>query len=91
MERLWLNQNKNNTIFDTKATDTIDVSSGWIDEKHFNWLIELLASNRIYNYTDDNQPFLIVKSVNYKKSSNDDLFTVDVSFSETLQVNNVSI
>ena len=80
-----------NTIFDTKATDTIDVSSGWIDEKHFNWLIELLASNRIYNYTDDNQPFLIVKSVNYKKSSNDDLFTVDVSFSETLQVNNVSI
>jgi hypothetical protein len=80
-----------NTIFDTKATDTIDVNSGWIDEKHFDWLIELLASNRIYNYTDDNQPFLIVKSVNYKKSSNDDLFTVDVSFSETLQVNNVSI
>jgi hypothetical protein len=79
------------TVYDTKVTKKIACNSGWIDEEHFDWLIELLGSNRIYNYTDTVQPFLIVKSVNYQKSSNDDLFNIDVVFEETLHENNISV
>jgi len=80
-----------NTTYDTKVIKRHECNSGWIDEEHFDWLIELLASNRIYNYTTDTQPFITVESVNYKKSSNDDLYNIDVVFVETLQENNITI
>ena len=34
-----------NTVYDTKVTKTIACNSGWVDEAHFNWLIELLSSH----------------------------------------------
>lgn len=80
-----------NTVYGTKVLKTITCNTGWINEEAFDWLIELLSSNRIYNYTDTDQPFLITKSVDYKKSSNDDLFQIDVIFNETLEQNNISI
>ncbi len=80
-----------NTVYDTKVTKKVAANSGWIDEAHFDWLMELLTSNRIYNYTEDYQPFLTVESVNYKKSSNDDLYNIDVNFIETINQNGISV
>jgi hypothetical protein len=80
-----------NSVYGTAVLRRHECNTGWIDEEHFDWLIELLSSNKIYNYTDDAQPFLIVESVNYKKSSNDDLYQIDVVFQETLQENNVKV
>jgi len=82
---------QSNKVYDTKVTRKIAANSGWIDEEHFNWLIQLLSSNVIYSYTEDEQPFLLVDSVNYQKSSNDDLYNIDVTFIETLHINNISV
>lgn len=80
-----------NSVYNTRVTKKIACNTGWIDMQTFDWLIDLLASNRIYNYTDSNQPYLIVDSVNYQASSNDDLYNIDVVFQETLHLNNISI
>jgi hypothetical protein len=80
-----------NSVYGTAVLRRHECNTGWIDEAHFNWLIELLSSNKIYNYTDAAQPFLIKESVNYKKSSNDDLYQIDVVFVETLAENNVKV
>lgn len=80
-----------NTVYNTKVINIIAANTGWIDEDHFDWLIELLESNRCYNYTETDQSFLIVKTVNYTKSSNDDLYQIDVTFEETLWQNNISV
>jgi hypothetical protein len=80
-----------NITYDTKVTKTISCNTGWIDLAHFDWLMELLSSNKIYNYTDSSQPFITVESVTYSKSSNDDLYNFDVTFVETLNQNTVSI
>lgn len=79
-----------NTVYATKVLKKHACNTGWIDEAHFNWLIELMASNRIYNYTDEAQPFITIDSVGYSKSSNDDLYSIDVVFTETLIENNIS-
>lgn len=79
------------TVYNTKVTKSIAANTGWIDEAHFDWLQDLLKSNKVYCYTEITQPFLIVKSVNYRKSTNDDLFNIDVTFEETLEENNISI
>ena len=80
-----------NTVYNTKVTKTIAANTGWIDLEHFNWLLELLESNRCYNYTQTDQSFLVVKSVGYSESSNDDLYQIDVTFVETLYQNNISV
>lgn len=80
-----------NKVYGTKVTRKIAANSGWLDEEHFNWLINLLGSNVIYCYTEEEQPFLLVDSVNYQKSSNDDLYNIDVTFIETLHINNISV
>ena len=82
---------KNNAMFDTKVTKTFSVNTGWINETHFNWLIELLSSNNIYSYTEENQNYLTVTSVNYTKSSLDDLFDITVSFRLTLYENSITV
>ena len=80
-----------NGTYKTAVTRKHTVNSGWIDEDHFDWLMELLTSNRIYNYTRTDQPYLLVDNVDYKKSSNDDLYSITVTFKESLQENDVTI
>ena len=79
------------TVYNTKVVKTIAANTGWIDEEHFDWLQELIESNRCYNYTETDESFLIIKSVDYKKSSNDDLYQIDVDFEETLYQNQISV
>lgn len=79
------------SVYNTKIVKTIAANTGWIDEDHFDWLMELLSSNRCYNYTETDQSFLIVESAAYEKSSNDDLYQIDVQFKETLYQNNISV
>ena len=79
------------TVYNTKVTKTIAANTGWIDEDHFDWLMELIESNRCYNYTETDQSFLVVESVDYSKSSNDDLYQIDVQFIETLYQNQISV
>jgi transposase len=78
-------------VYNTKVVKTIEANTGWIDEDHFDWLMELLETNRCYNYTENDQNFVVVKQVNYRKSSNDDLFNIDVVFEDTLYQNSISV
>ena len=79
------------TVYDTKVTKTIAANSGWINLETFNWLIELIESNRCYNYTETDQSFLVAGTPTYTKSTNDDLYQIDVTFTETLYQNSVSV
>jgi hypothetical protein len=79
------------TVYNTKVVKTIQANTGWIDEETFDWLMELINSNRCYNYTETDQSFLIASNPVYKKSSNDDLYKIDVTFTETIFQNNISV
>jgi len=70
---------------------TYTVNTGWIDREHFDWLIEMLSSTRIYCYTLNHQPYLLVTTVDYKGSSNDDMFSITITFTETTSENNVKL
>lgn len=80
-----------NSVYNTKVTKKIMANSGWIDLEHFNFLMTLISSNRVYCYSDENQPYLIVQNVSYSRSSNDDLYNIDITFLETLHQNNISV
>jgi hypothetical protein len=82
---------KNEAMFDTQVTKTITVNSGWIDQDHFDWLIELMQSNNIYSYTEDNQNYLNVTGFTYTKSSLDDLYELEITFKLTIFENSVSV
>ena len=80
-----------NSTYNTKETKTITVNTGWLNSAHYLWLQELLASNKIYSYTEPTQPYLNVTAFTYKKSSLEDLFDAEISFSYTLNESNISI
>lgn len=82
---------KSTATFNTRVTNKIIVNSGWIDEDHFDWLKELMESNDIYSYTTDNQNYLNLDSFKYKKSSLDDLYEVECTFTQTIYENNIEI
>jgi len=82
---------KSSAMFDTQVTKTVTVNSGWIDETHFDWLIELMNTNDIYSYTEVNQNYLKVSKYKYKKSSLDDLFELEITFQQTIIENNVTV
>lgn len=82
---------KSTAMYDTKVTKTITVNTGWIDSDHFDWLIELLSSNDIYSYTEEDQNYLILESYDYVKSSLEDLFDIEIQFRQTLYENNISV
>ena len=84
-------QFKNLSTYDTKVVNQVIVNSGWIDEEHFNWLIELLQSNNIYSYSEPNQNYLNVSGYTYKKSSLDDLFEIEVTYNHTIFNNGISV
>ena len=82
---------KNKSVYDNKVTKLVTVNSGWIDEIHFDWLIELLNSKNIYSYTEQFVNYLIIKDQNYIKNSNDNLFNVTITFEQTIHLPSVSI
>lgn len=86
-----LQGSKYNSTYNTLVTKTIVANSGWIDEDHYNWLIELLKSNNIYSYTTEDQNYLTVNNFTYTKSSLDDLYQVEVSFTQTIHENNITV
>lgn len=80
-----------NSVYNTQYTRRVTVNSGTIDEATYIWLQELLQSNKIYCYTNDHQNFLIVTGYVSNKSTNNAEFTMQVSFSETIFENSVSV
>lgn len=82
---------KSNATYDTKITKNIVVNSGWIDQDHFDWLIELLSSNNIYSYSEPNQNYLNLVDFSYIKSSLDDLFEIEITFTHTIFENNITV
>ena len=82
---------KSSAQFNTKVTNKIIVNSGWIDETHFDWLKELMESNDIYSYTTTNQNYLNLDAFKYIKSSLDDLFEVECTFTQTIYENSIDV
>ena len=80
-----------NSTYNTLETKTITMNSGWLNSQHYLWLQELLASNKIYSYTESDQPYLNITAYTYKKSSLEDLFDMEITFSYTLNESNISI
>ena len=79
------------STYNTLETKTVTVNSGWLNTAHYLWLQELLASNSIYCYTEPDQPYLNITSYTYKKSSLEDLFDLEITFSYTLAETNINI
>jgi hypothetical protein len=82
---------ESNSVFNTQYTPRYTVNSGVIDASTYEWLQELLQTNRIYGYTLEHQNFLIVDSYQSSQSSNTQEFSIQVTFRESLYENNVSV
>jgi len=80
-----------NSVYNTQYTRRVTVNSGTVDEATYVWIQELLQSNKIYCYTNDHQNFLIVNGYVSQKSTNNAEFTIQVSFTETIFKNNISV
>lgn len=79
-----------NSVYDTKYTKLITVNSGTIDEDTYYYLMGLLQSNKIYNYSNPRENFLTVVSQIATKSTNANEYAVQIQFKETIEANNVS-
>ena len=82
---------KHNTVYDTRFTKQVTVNSGSINEETYDWLMELLQSNRIYNYTEPNQPYLTYEGHTATKSTNENEYFVQAVFRATIHENNVKV
>ena len=82
---------KNTATYNTKITKELVVNSGWIDEAHFDWLMELMKSNNIYSTSTTNQNYLNLTGYTYDKSSLDDLFNIEATFVWTIYENNITV
>jgi hypothetical protein len=82
---------KNSALYNTKITKTIVCNTGFLNKAHLNWLEELLASNNIYDYTEDNQHYLKVVDYKYIESSQEDIFDMEITFEYTIYQNGIKI
>ena len=82
---------KHNAVYDKKYYKLITVNSGSINEETYDWLQEILQSNVIYSYTEDNQPFLTVENYTVSKSTNENEYFMQVQFRSTIHENNVKV
>jgi len=78
-----------NGVYNTQYTKTWVVNSGTIDDDTYYFLQDMLASNRLYNYSNIHENFLTVVNHSSTKSSNQAEWTVQVTFKETIFENNV--
>jgi len=76
--------------YDVRVTKRVNVNTGFINQQTFDWLIELLGSNEIYQYSG-NMNYLKLDSYKYSKDNQTNEYSVDVSFIQTIFENNVSI
>lgn len=82
---------RSTSTYNTKITKKVVVNTGWIDEEHFDWLMELLKSSNIFNTNISTQNYLNLTNFEYKKSSLDDLFDAEFTFVWTIYDNAVTI
>jgi hypothetical protein len=82
---------RNVATYNTKVTKRLVANTGWIDETHFDWLMELMKSNNIYSTSSANQNYLNMVEYSYKKSSLDDLFDIEVTFDWTIYENTMTV
>jgi hypothetical protein len=82
---------RNVATYNTKIVKKISVNTGWIDSDHFDWLMEMIQSNNIYSTESANQNYLNLVEYDYKKSSLEDLFSIDITFDWTIYENNVTV
>ena len=82
---------KNTATYNTKVTKKVVLNTGWIDNAHFDWLIELMKSNNIYSTSTDYQNYLNLVGYTYKQSSLDDLFDIEATFDWTIYENNITV
>jgi hypothetical protein len=82
---------KSLATYDTQVTKRLRVNSGWIDQQHYDWLIEMVSSNDIYSYSTDYDNYLNVENFTYTKNSNDNLYNLEITFIQTLFENNITI
>ena len=61
-----------------ELTDTIILSTGWIDKAHFDWLKELLESKKVYLINSELEYVNIISS-NYEYDSTLDLFNITIN------------
>lgn len=82
---------KRTVVYDTRITKRVTANTGWINREHLNWLQELINSNNIYDYSEDNQHYLKIIDYSYIESSQEDLFDLEVIFEYTVYENNVKV
>lgn len=82
---------KHNAQYDIQVTKKIVVNSGWIDQVHYNWLIELLSSNEIYSYTEQYVNYLKLESHKYSKNNQSNEYNIEATFVHTIFENTISI
>lgn len=80
-----------NTTYDVKTVKTVTCNSGWINSAHMDYLVELLKSNVIVSYTEENQNYLNLVNYSYIKSSLEDEFDMECTFEFTTFENNISL
>lgn len=81
----------NNSVYNTQYTPKVTLNSGTIDSSTYEWLQELLQTNRIYSYTNPHQNFMIVDSYTANKSTNVNEFTLQLILRESIGENNISV
>jgi hypothetical protein len=82
---------KNKSVYNTMVTKRITANTGYINQDHLHWLQELLMSNNIYDYSEDNQHYLKIIDHKYMESSQDDIFDMEITFEYTIYENNVGV
>ena len=82
---------KHFATYNTRITKKLICNTGWCDIQHFNWLMELMKTNNVYNANSTTADYLNLTEWKYIKSSLDDLFDVEVTFEYTVYENNVSV
>ena len=82
---------KHVATYDTKIAKKLICNTGWVDSETFDWLREMLQSNNIYASSTAYSNYLNLTEWTYKKSSLDDLFSMEVTFEYTVFENNISV
>ncbi len=78
-----------NSVYNTKYRKVVTVNSGTVDEDTYYYIMQILQSNKIYNYSNPHENFITVINQVAQKSTNSNEYTVQIQFMETIEENNV--
>ena len=82
---------KSTATYNTRIIKRVTANTGWVNQVHFDWLMELIKSNNVFSTATANQNYVNLIEYSYKKSSLDDLFDVECVFEWTIFQNNITI